>query len=231
MGMPGITVTLDYSAPANPDDPNASGFNSNFNGMYGIPLSGYWSGEMISEDFGTPGACADPARSHVDEGIISDVACGWSGGINYNQDSEDCTDAALCCGGDPTVCSGCCANSGRTLGFPAFCWPVGDPGAGAGQDAITCVTCHDVHGGIGGQMAVRDVGQGTSVICAGCHAGGEGPGTARNSHHLTGAVDYTGAPYNFTNPTWAAAAGAPGDLADGLACHDCHIFNDTAHNW
>jgi hypothetical protein len=115
-------------------------------------------------------------------------------------------------------------------------WPAGavtgNPGAGAGQDAITCSTCHDVHPAAneGGQMAIRNLGQAAGApVCAGCHQGGEGAGTARNSHHLTGTADYTATPYGFTNPSWTAAQF--GNLADGLACHDCHVFNTTAHNW
>ncbi len=117
-----------------------------------------------------------------------------------------------------------------------------DPGAlrGAAPNlAITCTTCHDVHpsAATGGQMAIRNLvaSQATGEpVCIGCHAGAEGGGTVRNSHHLTGTLNYTASPYAYVNPSWAVAASGNanfGNLADGLQCQDCHVFNHTAHNW
>ncbi len=105
----------------------------------------------------------------------------------------------------------------------------------SGQGIIWCTSCHeyDVHGGRTTSMAVATTLMTPNPMCAGCHTmapNTDALGSAANSHHAIGNHNYTTGFGTYTNPTWADAKGY-GDLADGLNCHDCHPFNQTAHNW
>ncbi len=105
-------------------------------------------------------------------------------------------------------------------------WPV------AAGGALLCTTCHVAHGGMEGQRMIRRNALGKRRICDVCHLP-EGGGLARNSHHATGARDYT-APEagGYRNPSWYWGPGEPGDLSDGLTCADCHTeLVKSAHNW
>jgi len=104
----------------------------------------------------------------------------------------------------------------------------------SGTGIIWCTSCHeyDVHGGRPGTMAVATTLMATNPMCGGCHtmtAGTFALGSAANSHHAVGNLNYTSGYGSYANPSWTA--NGYGDLADGLNCHDCHVFNQTAHNW
>jgi hypothetical protein len=120
---------------------------------------------------------------------------------------------------------------------------------------LLCTSCHQVHGGVIGQMAITNLG--SAIICRACHNGTGIPniqdvstgGTAitghnaANSHHVTSTsvtTAATGMPKTgdltkllaITNPSWGLTAGALGNISSGtMDCADCHIFNGTAHNW
>lgn len=120
---------------------------------------------------------------------------------------------------------------------------------------IMCTTCHKVHFGMPGTMALANVGQNTKAICKACHNGVGIPnendvskgGTvmtganAANSHHVTAfvvkvdgthiPVNETGPPLELRVPSWANLATGIGDVTIGMDCADCHVFNGTAHNW
>lgn len=105
---------------------------------------------------------------------------------------------------------------------------------------ILCNTCHDVHGGVIGQMAIRDITgamvDATDRICFGCHGTQDTSASepAWNRHHPTMPAASIDNAYDKTNPlTWDATYGGTGlmTMNDGLGCGDCHVFNDTAHNW
>lgn len=101
--------------------------------------------------------------------------------------------------------------------------------------AVLCTTCHDVHNGKAGFMALANVGFGgagqPAQICGVCHtAGGL---NQENAHHITGPVA-SGENWAGYEPSWAATKGVT--VSDGLDCTDCHIVNDdagrkSAHNW
>jgi hypothetical protein len=103
---------------------------------------------------------------------------------------------------------------------------------------LLCTTCHKVHHGQTGTLAIADLGQGTVSVCKACHSGVGHPKPVGgveppNSHHIT----FTEEEYRiyverlgFTNPTWWNAGTGRGDLRTGLDCADCHI-SETAHNW
>jgi len=123
------------------------------------------------------------------------------------------------------------------------------------QGELLCLTCHDVHGGVAGSMAIRNLGQGTTrVVCKSCHNGvgfpnvndvsKGGTGEPANSHHRTttqsistptstyAPINEAGANMQVNTPSWASTAPLGlGDLSSGMDCADCHIFNGTAHNW
>ena len=141
----------------------------------------------------------------------------------------------------------------------------GSLGAGGVQlganGKLLCTSCHDVHGGASGTMAIIDFGQ-SGAVCYVCHDGSGLPdqadneGTsidtdnsganaaleAANSHHRTRTSGLSGSTFtdadgdtlNWDAPSWEAAMPTGdtfGSLADGLQCPDCHVFNGTAHNW
>ncbi|MDF1554079.1 MAG: cytochrome c3 family protein [Deferrisomatales bacterium] len=118
---------------------------------------------------------------------------------------------------------------------------------GSANSEVVCASCHAVHGGIAGQMAIREIDTTIQVtngddVCFACHqASMPQPtvATAANYHHpgLDDAnSDYTGAE-NFPAALGWTYTGGYGDLSDGLSCPDCHIFQAngtsraTAHNW
>lgn len=126
---------------------------------------------------------------------------------------------------------------------------------------ILCTSCHKVHGGQSGSMAIANLGQGATVaVCKGCHNGTGIPNlndfsktgatatghNALNTHHVTmasgatipGVITQTaeataGYPNNIyiATPSWANTTTGIGDIATGMDCADCHVFNGTAHNW
>lgn len=123
------------------------------------------------------------------------------------------------------------------------------------QGQLLCTTCHKIHYGQPYSMGIADLGQGNRSVCRTCHNGvgmqnendwSKG-GTVLtghnlpNSHHVTAfrvTVDGKHAPAQETgnslfiqNPSWADPASGLGDLATGMDCADCHVFNKTAHNW
>jgi predicted CXXCH cytochrome family protein len=120
-----------------------------------------------------------------------------------------------------------------------------DNGASA---RITCMSCH---GGADGNVANAKRGihagtAGTSIIsplkptCGSCHnVGTVNLGTTTNSHHVYGGGAARGANYatwGYGNPTAGSGTIAYNgtttvSLSDGLSCEDCHVFNNTAHNW
>jgi hypothetical protein len=103
---------------------------------------------------------------------------------------------------------------------------------------LLCTTCHKVHFGQAGSMAIANLGQGTKSVCKACHSGVGHPALSDgiepfNSHHVTAtrekAVELQ--KQGFGNPSWANLDTGLGDIASGLDCADCHVFNGTAHNW
>jgi hypothetical protein len=107
------------------------------------------------------------------------------------------------------------------------------------QGELLCTTCHTVHFGMSGSLASANLGQGTGSICKSCHNGLGNPpppsGTPvpPNSHHVTWKASEWGRLSNqgFQNPSWVNTVTGMGDLSTGLDCPDCHIANNTAHNW
>jgi hypothetical protein len=110
--------------------------------------------------------------------------------------------------------------------------------AGA-TDAPLCVSCHDVHEGLAGRMAIRNT-LGTlnadGSVCELCHAASFANPTTANQHHPgAAATDYTAS--GFAAGTGWLTTDGHGDLNDGLSCPDCHIGDgstakrSTAHNW
>jgi predicted CXXCH cytochrome family protein len=153
-------------------------------------------------------------------------------------------------------------NVSAIRGYPAVIGSITN--GGVGMDVATfkprCTSCHDVHGGVAGTMAIADLdgtvdGTMTGAVCYRCHMNGDLPdvtdaagaaGEAANSHHRTSATAMAtptnawttadaGDPLTIDTPSWAGTAMPTGDtfgnLADGLSCPDCHVFNGTAHNW
>lgn len=120
---------------------------------------------------------------------------------------------------------------------------------------IMCTTCHKVHLGAPGTMALARIGQGSRAICKVCHSGVGIPnendfmkgGTsttghnAANSHHVTaprvtlfGEHLPANEPYGvlyIRKPSWANDTTGLGKIDEGMDCADCHVFNGTAHNW
>ena len=106
---------------------------------------------------------------------------------------------------------------------------------------LTCLSCHG--GGLvaGNHQGVHNGPAATSVLsptkpnCGSCHntTAVQGLGAGTNQHHVYGGgtaqgTIETGYGYSATvnyNGTQSA------NLADGLSCEDCHLFNGTAHNW
>lgn len=139
----------------------------------------------------------------------------------------------------------------------------GNPQAGnalGGSGQVMCTSCHKVHGGPTGYMAIFPLGQtGTNAICKQCHVGigipnlsdytkGGTTSTGANaamSHHVTSNRIPTTLPStNFVktgestgyiavnSPSWANATTGLGNILSGVMdCADCHTFNGTAHNW
>lgn len=144
-----------------------------------------------------------------------------------------------------------------TTSAGGFTFMVTIPGSAqmGNQGEVLCLSCHDVHQGVSGSMAIRNFGQGTSrVVCKSCHNGvgfpnvndvsKGGTGEAANSHHRTttnaistpnsayAPLNEAGANMQVNTPSWASTAPLGlGDLSTGMDCADCHIFNGTAHNW
>jgi hypothetical protein len=113
---------------------------------------------------------------------------------------------------------------------------------------ISCMSCHGGGDGTAG-TSHRGVHAGTastSIInlakpnCASCHnVAAADMGTSPNSHHVYGGGAARGANYatwGYGNPTAGSGTIAYNgtttvSLSDGLSCEDCHVFNNTAHNW
>jgi hypothetical protein len=115
-----------------------------------------------------------------------------------------------------------------STGSFSFAVNVGTGGTGSDLGAsqrLVCTSCHAYsHGGPTGTMMLTS----RTRTCNGCHATASvQTGGAVNSHHRYGGnLDYTQAANGgYSNPSWGA------NLANGLACEDCHTFNGTAHNW
>jgi hypothetical protein len=120
---------------------------------------------------------------------------------------------------------------------------------------LLCTTCHKIHFGLPDTMRMADLGQGTRSVCKTCHSGVGIPnendwskgGNATighnlpNSHHVTALQvtldgkhlpeQETEGPLHIRNPSWTDSVSGLGDLATGMDCADCHVFNKTAHNW
>jgi len=120
---------------------------------------------------------------------------------------------------------------------------------------LLCTTCHKVHFGAPGSMAVAVAGQGTRALCKVCHSGVGIPnendlskgGTvttghnAANAHHVTAprvTLNTGHLPANeasgllfIQKPSWADDLSGLGKIDEGMDCADCHVFNRTAHNW
>jgi len=103
---------------------------------------------------------------------------------------------------------------------------------------LLCTTCHKVHFGQPGSMAIANLGQGVKSVCKSCHNGAGHPAPPDgvepvNSHHVTATRERAAEvqKQGFVNPQWANIDTGLGDIASGLDCADCHIFNGTAHNW
>jgi predicted CXXCH cytochrome family protein len=127
----------------------------------------------------------------------------------------------------------------------------------AGQ--ILCTSCHKVHFGQANSMSIANLGQAAGrAICKQCHngngivnvhdasKGGVNNATtghnAPNSHHVThagamtvpgtvGKVGDTTTVLNIARPSWANTTTGLGDISGGMDCADCHLYNNTAHNW
>jgi predicted CXXCH cytochrome family protein len=95
---------------------------------------------------------------------------------------------------------------------------------------LVCTSCHTYgHGGPTGTMLLTS----RARTCGGCHnTTAVQTGSAANSHHrYGGTTDYTqAAGGGYTNPSYASTYTTV-NLANGLGCEDCHVFNGTAHNW
>lgn len=114
------------------------------------------------------------------------------------------------------------------------------PGNRFGRDGnLLCTTCHKVHFGQPGSMAIADLGQQGMSMCKTCHNGvghpkpPPGVPDPPNSHHVT----FTATEYasnierlGFQSPTWANITTGRGDMRLGIDCADCHV-SETAHNW
>jgi len=120
--------------------------------------------------------------------------------------------------------------------------PVDPPGPNRFGDRgeLLCTTCHKVHFGAPGSMAIVNMGQGSKSVCKSCHDGTGSPfspdGSAPpNSHHVTATKerwdDLALKGVGYENPVWADPGSGLGDLSGGMDCADCHIFNGTSHNW
>lgn len=105
---------------------------------------------------------------------------------------------------------------------------------------LLCTTCHKVHFGVPGTMAIANLGQGTRAVCKSCHDGSGNPLPADgvqppNSHHVTVTKErwgeFVAGGRGFENPSWANTTSGLGDFSTGMDCADCHTSNGTAHNW
>lgn len=120
-------------------------------------------------------------------------------------------------------------------------------GPNATTSSPTCTTCHDVHGGATGRLAIRVIGGKATYatadsVCDTCHVGSfSNPDNGADKHHpgvvyASPSTVYTSKNYP-SSTSWATKDGN-GDLTDGLSCQDCHVGNgapttqnSTAHNW
>lgn len=121
---------------------------------------------------------------------------------------------------------------------------------------LMCTTCHKIHFGVPGTMGIANLGQGSRSVCKTCHSGVGIPnendmskgGTVitghnqANSHHVSALrvtlggkhfpeQETIGEPLYILNPSWADPVSGLGEIANGMDCADCHLFNKTAHNW
>jgi len=95
---------------------------------------------------------------------------------------------------------------------------------------LVCTSCHaPAHAQV--PVANSMVLQPSAPNCSSCHASASlWAGGTPNSHHVYGgSTNYITAGY--VNPTYKPANDNLVDLANGLQCNDCHVFNNTAHNW
>jgi hypothetical protein len=124
------------------------------------------------------------------------------------------------------------------IGSPSFLYRQGGNQFGP-QGELLCTTCHTVHFGMAGSMALSNLGQGSRSICKACHDGSGNPPPPHgeimpaNSHHITLRESEWGkrALQGFENPSWVNTVTGMGDLSTGMDCSDCHVANGTAHNW
>lgn len=115
---------------------------------------------------------------------------------------------------------------------------------GGNANEVLCVSCHNVHAGVAGQMAIRLIDNTVQItngdsVCLACHqVSTDNGGLASNWHHPGQNLNYNAAG-NGGFPAAAAwvTGDALGSLTDGLSCPDCHTFQGTAarrataHNW
>ncbi len=132
-------------------------------------------------------------------------------------------------------------NLPNTGSFP-IAMSAGWTGAAAafkGQNgSVVCGSCHDVHGGVGGLMALRALGTSspTQAQCLFCHADSTGTQAGANWHHPGGTGNYQTSHGMPATLGWHTIDNL-GRLTDGLSCPDCHVFQGTstrratAHNW
>ena len=125
------------------------------------------------------------------------------------------------------------------IATPAYVKPQGGNRFGENGELL-CTTCHKVHFGMPGTMALANLGQGSRAVCKSCHDGSGSPKPADgiqppNSHHVTVPkerwAEFVIAGFGFENPSWANTGSGLGDLSAGMDCADCHTSNGTAHNW
>lgn len=165
---------------------------------------------------------------------------------------------------DGSVTDGMYTSSNGTIKFLVHNEPAVNPrhttsNVWGNNGRVLCLTCHTVHYGQAGTMALANLSQVSgTIICKRCHNGvgipdvldkSKGGGdslvnsNAPNTHHVTRS---TALSLNNNNPAFGAAANdllyisAPswrnttsgvGDIAVNMDCADCHLFNATAHNW
>ncbi|MHB8765123.1 MAG: hypothetical protein ACYDA8_12430, partial [Deferrisomatales bacterium] len=108
--------------------------------------------------------------------------------------------------------------------------------------AVVCLGCHDVHGGVSGVMAIRQlnptpVTSATQSVCLACHATSTGAQAMASNWHHPGTTGNYNTSLGFPASLGWVTVDNLGNLTDGLSCPDCHVFQGTsarratAHNW
>lgn len=185
---------------------------------------------------GLPASVNNPGSTSYYHPANEQAAVTSAGGSNYNGSHEHSTHGAT---------AGLIPNTGS---FPIPVVMGGSVPKGTVGNEVLCTSCHDVHGGVAGHMAIRAVeaavqinGANSKDVCFTCHqASTPVGGSGANSHHQGQGrtKNYTGGDSfpAVANIAWGYPGGY-GNLADGLSCPDCHVFQAntthraTAHNW